>query len=226
LVWNERAGKVDEIKQTSYGQISLEETAKTAPSSEEASQLLASAALHSAALPFSDAGSLPEFQSRVSLISRCFPEENLPDASEAEIRAAVLVLCAGKRSLAELESLSIVNALTHMLTDRQRALLRREAPERIKLKSGRNVAIHYESSGTPWVESRLQDFFGTYATPAICAGRVPLTIHLLAPNGRAVQVTRDLAGFWKSHYPDIRRELRRRYPKHSWPEPESFGKRS
>jgi len=134
----------------------------------------------------------------------------------------VEMLCAGKRSLSELASLSIVDSLMEMLTDRQRALLRREAPERIKLKSGRTVKVHYENAGSPWIESRLQDFFGTHSTPVICAGRISLTVHLLAPNGRAVQVTKDLAGFWKNHYPAIRRELQRRYPKHSWPEWESL----
>ena len=104
------------------------------------------------------------------------------------------------------------------LTDRQRALLGREAPERIKLKAGRMVKIHYEAGRPPWIESRLQDFFGMSATSLICAGQAPVTIHLLAPNGRAVQVTTDLAGFWQRHYPSIRRELQRRYPKHSWPE--------
>jgi ATP-dependent helicase HrpB len=80
------------------------------------------------------------------------------------------------------------------------------------------VPIHYDVADTPWIESRLQDFFGTRAVPAVGAGRVALTVHLLAPNGRAVQVTRDLEGFWKQHYPDLRRQLSRRYPKHSWPE--------
>jgi ATP-dependent helicase HrpB len=92
------------------------------------------------------------------------------------------------------------------------------APERIKLASGRSVEIHYDTGDTPWIESRLQDFFGTRAVPAVGAGRVALTVHLLAPNGRAVQVTRDLAGFWAQHYPALRRQLSRRYPKHSWPE--------
>jgi ATP-dependent helicase HrpB len=64
----------------------------------------------------------------------------------------------------------------------------------------------------------MQDFFGMKAGPVICAGRVPLVVHLLAPNGRAVQVTRDLAGFWRTHYPAIRRELSRKYPRHPWPE--------
>ena len=97
-------------------------------------------------------------------------------------------------------------------------LLRNETPERVRLGGGREVGIHYEAGKPPWIESRLQDFFGASTGPTLCRGRVPVTLHLLAPNGRAVQVTRDLAGFWRQHYPAIRRELGRRYPRHPWPE--------
>jgi len=78
--------------------------------------------------------------------------------------------------------------------------------------------VQYVAGQPPWIESRLQDFFGMQAGPSVCSGRVPLTLHLLAPNQRAVQVTADLAGFWERHYPSIRRELQRRYPRHAWPE--------
>jgi ATP-dependent helicase HrpB len=80
------------------------------------------------------------------------------------------------------------------------------------------LAVHYEVDRDPWVESRLQDFFGAAEGPRIAEGRLPLVLHLLAPNQRAVQVTTDLAGFWQKHYPEIRKMLMRRYPKHAWPE--------
>lgn len=83
---------------------------------------------------------------------------------------------------------------------------------------GRQVKVSYERGKPPWVESRLQDFFGLSRGPAVCAGRVPLVLHLLAPNRRAVQITTDLAGFWSRHYPAIRNELARRCPRHAWPD--------
>jgi ATP-dependent helicase HrpB len=88
----------------------------------------------------------------------------------------------------------------------------------VTLPGGRSTRIHYDAARPPWVESRLQDFFGMAAGPAVAAGRVPLVLHLLAPNQQAVQVTTDLSGFWDRHYSAIRRELMRRYPRHSWPE--------
>ena len=78
--------------------------------------------------------------------------------------------------------------------------------------------VHYSGDKPPWIASRLQDFFGMRDTPRIGADRIPLVVHLLAPNQRAVQTTTDLAGFWERLYPQVRRELMRRYPRHQWPE--------
>ncbi len=92
----------------------------------------------------------------------------------------------------------------------------RVAPTRVTLVGRRSVEVHYEADRPPWIASRLQDFFGLSEGPKI--GGEPLVLHLLAPNRRAVQVTTDLAGFWERHYPALRRQLMRRYPKHGWPE--------
>ncbi|HLK19261.1 MAG TPA: ATP-dependent helicase C-terminal domain-containing protein, partial [Bryobacteraceae bacterium] len=97
-------------------------------------------------------------------------------------------------------------------------LLNEIAPNAIRLPSGRQSRIHYEHGKPPWVASRLQDFFGMRETPRIANGKVALVVHLLAPNQRPVQTTSDLAGFWERLYPQVRRELGRRYPKHAWPE--------
>src|SRR5207237_10713412 len=96
--------------------------------------------------------------------------------------------------------------------------LARLAPETVTLSSGRKVRVEYAPGQPPAVRSRLQDFFGSARGPSICAGRVPLVLHLLAPTGPAQQVTTDLEGFWTRHYPAVRRELMRRYPRHPWPE--------
>jgi ATP-dependent helicase HrpB len=88
----------------------------------------------------------------------------------------------------------------------------------VTLPGGRTVRVEYQAGQPPWIESRLQDLFGMAQGPAVASGAVPLVLHLLAPNQRAVQVTSDLAGFWARHYPALRRELGRRYPRHAWPE--------
>jgi ATP-dependent helicase HrpB len=218
LIWNGRAGRVDEVQRACYEHITLEERVQPAPPSEEASRMLASAVLGANLSPFRDHASLSAFQARLTFLSGYFPSETWPDMGDSAMCNTVVQLCSGKNSMEELAPISIVEALASQLTARQRMLLEREAPERIKLKSGRFVKIHYEPARPPWIESRLQDFFGMKTLPRICSGQASLTAHLLAPNGRAVQVTQDLEGFWMRHYPAIRRELQRRYPKHAWPE--------
>jgi ATP-dependent helicase HrpB len=100
-----------------------------------------------------------------------------------------------------------------------RRLLEELAPASIRLpRGGRQVRVHYEQDQPPWIASRLQDFFGMRETPAVGRGKSLLVIRLLAPNQRPVQMTSDLAGFWERLYPQVRRELARRYPKHAWPE--------
>jgi ATP-dependent helicase HrpB len=97
-----------------------------------------------------------------------------------------------------------------------RRLLDELAPARLRLPSGRETSIHYQSGQPAWVASRLQDFFGMKETPKLAGS--PLTVHLLAPNQRPQQVTQDLAGFWEREYPRVRKELMRKYPRHAWPE--------
>ena len=97
-------------------------------------------------------------------------------------------------------------------------LLNEIAPTRVRLPNGRQTKVNYEAGKPPWIASRLQDFFGLRETPRIANGKVALVVHLLAPNKRPVQTTTDLAGFWQRLYPQVRRELSRRYPKHAWPE--------
>ena len=77
--------------------------------------------------------------------------------------------------------------------------------------------MHYDGD-SPWLASRLQDFFGLRSGPSVLDGKLPLVLHLLAPNQRAVQVTKDLPNFWRTHYPELRTALSRRYPRHRWPE--------
>ena len=218
LRWNAAAGRVEEARSTLYEAITLEETVRPAQPSEEAARILAGAVMARGIERLPGYGMLETFRLRLDLMAKAFPEDGWPRIGDEEIPECVRDLCRGRRSFSEIESVSITDILMEKLTVKQRARLDKEAPERVTLKAKRSVKINYEPGRPPWIESRLQDFFGMWETPRICSGRVPLTLHLLAPNRRAVQVTQDLAGFWERHYPAIRRELMRRYPKHAWPE--------
>ena len=222
LRWNAAAGRVDETRRTLYEALTLEETIRLAQPSDESARILAEAVLARGIERLAGYKEFEAFRLRLNLVSENFPEGDWPRIDDEEILQGVRDMCKGRRSFAEIESeaesVSIKNVLMEKLTEKQRARLERETPERVTLTAKRSVKINYETCRPPWIESRLQDFFGMKETPRICSGRVSLTLHLLAPNRRAVQVTQDLAGFWERHYPSIRRELMRRYPKHAWPE--------
>jgi len=207
VAWNRAAERVDAVSSLSYDELVIQESRGAVPDAQAAAELLAERALESGIDRFVDPATLEEFLARME-----FAGLELPDPSQS-----LRNLCSGLRSFAELKSAAaqLVPALEHQLGTRR---LSEIAPARVSLQSGRQIKIHYERGKPPWIASRLQDFFGMKETPRIGLQRTPLVVHLLAPNKRAVQTTSDLAGFWERLYPQVRRELMRRYPRHSWPE--------
>jgi ATP-dependent helicase HrpB len=95
-------------------------------------------------------------------------------------------------------------------------LLEKHAPERLSLSNGRTPKIAYEPSHPPHIALRVQELYDVTETPKIALGRVPVLVHILTPGMKPVQVTQDLAGFWREQYPRLKSELQRRYPKHEW----------
>jgi len=181
----------------------------------------ASAVLRDAALAAGPARFVSDPDALQGLIARtAFVAGHLPDfpaLTDARVRDTLAGLCEGRSSFAELRAASLHDALLAAIGGPHGAL-ERMAPTHVQLPGGRRLAVNYEPGKPPWVASRLQDFFGLARGPTIAGGRVPVVLHLLAPNGRAEQVTTDLAGFWDRHYPDLRRSLMRRYPRHPWPD--------
>jgi ATP-dependent helicase HrpB len=218
VVWNEEAERVDAIERLRYQDLVLEESRAARLDPEKAAALLAERALARGPRCFAAEGALDRLLARAALAAR-FAGGALPALGEEELRAALRDCCAGLRSFAELREAGLERSLRARLPPAAGALLERLAPERVALPGGRGLTVNYElHDRPPWIESRLQDFFGMKQGPAVAGGQVPLVIHLLAPSRRPVQVTTDLAGFWERHYPAVRRELMRRYPRHAWPE--------
>lgn len=124
----------------------------------------------------------------------------------------------GLRRRHEVEQLDLSSVLLSQLTHDRRRALDRLAPAHVVVPTGSSLPIDYSDPLAPVLAVRLQELFGQTDTPCIADGRVPLTVHLLSPAGRPVQVTRDLAGFWRSSYFEVRKEMRGRYPRHEWPE--------
>jgi ATP-dependent helicase HrpB len=124
----------------------------------------------------------------------------------------------GKTALAQIGTDDLSAALDALLPWSLRKRLDAEAPTHFTAPTGSNVPIDYEAEQGPTVSIRVQELFGLARHPAIAGGRVPLTIELLSPAHRPVQVTRDLPGFWRGSYADVKAEMRGRYPKHPWPD--------
>lgn len=134
-------------------------------------------------------------------------------------QATLTELATGLNSFADLrEAAKQGRLLAVMAAALPMTMINEVAPEYVQLPSGRRARIEYHDGRAPSVASRLQDFFGMKQSPTVARGRVPLVVHLLAPNQRPVQTTTDLVSFWKNLYPQVRRELSRRYPRHAWPE--------
>jgi ATP-dependent helicase HrpB len=131
---------------------------------------------------------------------------------EVDLHAALIAACRGRTSLPPLDEPE------RFIDSATRSRLDRLAPERLPLPSGRTAALDYREDGAVLASVKLQELFGLGETPRIGPRREPVVFELLAPNGRPVQTTRDLRGFWERTYPEVRKELRGRYPKHPWPE--------
>jgi ATP-dependent helicase HrpB len=154
------------------------------------------------------------FLARLAFLRRHRPDLGLPDDLLGPLLAGA---CAGRMTLREVQDVDWPAALRQSFPIETLRLLDAWAPDAIQLPKGRPTKVHYEDDA-PWIASRLQDFWGLKKSPTVAGGAVPLVLHLLAPNLRAVQVTTDLAGFWQRVYKELRPGLSRRYPKHHWPE--------
>ena len=206
VVFNRATERVEKVSALLYDKLVIEESRGLA-SDVEAADLLARMALDAGVEKFVDKEALDNFLARLS-----FAGFEAPDISRA-----MRDVCLGCHSFSDVKG-AAVNLIPLLEQGVDSRLLNQLAPLSIRLKGGRQAKVHYDQAAPPWISSRLQDFFGMTETPTIGPGKTPLVVHLLAPNHRAVQTTTDLAGFWERLYPEVRRELQRRYPRHAWPE--------
>lgn len=173
-----------------------------------------------AALPWTDEAR--GWQARVLSMRAWFPEEGWPDVADAALGATLehwlashLDGCTRRDQLAKLDLLAI---LQRRLSPAQSQRLREGAPAHLAVPSGSRLPLAYRPGEPPVLAVKLQEMFGCTDTPRVGFGRIPVVLHLLSPARRSIQVTQDLRGFWERTYPEVRKELKGRYPKHPWPD--------
>ena len=153
---------------------------------------------------------------RLNLLSKWCPEFELPPITDDDRHHLIEQVCQGAIGYKDIKERDVRPVVQSWLSHAQRELLDKHAPERLSLGNGRTPKVSYEASNPPHIAMRIQELYDVTQTPKIALGRMPVLVHILTPGMKPVQVTQDLANFWREHYPKLKPELQRRYPKHEW----------
>ena len=211
--WNNKAERVDAVERIMFDKLVLDDRPAGRGADPQIAALLVEKALARGISAFTG-DAFDELRLRIEFARKHDPA--IPAVDDEGLRALLSKQCEGARSFEDLRAAGLLDAIRTSIGHAALSRVDELAPTHVVIGANRRTPVSYVD--TPSIASRLQDFFGGTETPRIARGRVPLVLHLLAPNGRDVQVTTDLAGFWDKHYPKIKSELMRKYPRHSWPD--------
>jgi ATP-dependent helicase HrpB len=220
--FNPETRAVEALDESRFAGIVLERRSVGAPRDARSAAMLCTgiAQLGVACLPWTEP--LRQWQARALCLRAWCEDLQLPDVSDAALSAAIEDWLApfleGKARVAEIDAALLGEALHALLDYSQRKALDEHAPVALTVPSGNSKRLEYEPGKPPVLAVKLQELFGLTDTPRVAKGRVPVTLHLLSPAQRPIQVTQDLKGFWERTYPEVKKELKGRYPKHPWPD--------
>ncbi len=222
VYWDVKTEAVSAARRETLGALILSERPlpTAAPEAMTAAMVTGVARMGLASLPWTEEAEA--FRARLGFVARVMPELGLPDLSDGALLtglqdwlAPYLAGISARRHLSRLDLLAILRAMVpHDVLRRMEKL----APARIEVPSGAAYRIDYRAEAGPTLRVRLQEMFGLATTPSIADGRAHLRIELLSPAGRPLAVTQSLETFWTNAYPDVRADMRGRYPKHKWPD--------
>ncbi|MSU59856.1 MAG: ATP-dependent RNA helicase [Pedosphaera sp.] len=186
------------------------------PPADAAARLLA-AEINAGRLPLPNWDhSVEQWLLRLRLLCQHCPDLQLPAITDADKQHLIEQLCHGAVSYKDIKEREVKLVVMSWLSAAQRELLDKHAPERLTLTNGRTPKVSYEAGNPPHIALRIQELYDVTQSPKIALGRVPVVVHILTPGMKPIQVTSDLASFWREHYPRIKSELQRKYPKHEW----------
>ncbi|MFL1404805.1 ATP-dependent helicase HrpB [Marinobacter sp. M1N3S26] len=219
--WDDARGTVVARRVTRLGALVLTEKALPEPGPEQIQLGLLTAVRQKGidSLPWNEAAR--EWQARVTFMRSLEPDQ-WPEVSDSALMATLeqwlAPFLAGVRNWKALQRIPLLDALQSLLPWDRQQTLKRELPTSLEIPTGQQVRLDYTAENGPVLAAKLQALFGWTETPRLAGGRVPVVIHLLSPAQRPLAVTADLANFWREVYPEVRKEMRGRYPKHPWPE--------
>ncbi|GGH19121.1 ATP-dependent helicase HrpB [Paenibacillus segetis] len=218
--WDEEAQKVKVRRRLSLGAIVLKDVPDPNPSQEDITRALLQAVTMQGVTILPWNGKSRQLQARIGFMHKL--DERWPDVSDEALSTKpeqwLAPYISNFRKPSDMKSLSLYSILENWLGWERTQQLNTEAPTHLLVPSGSKVLIHYDGPQAPYVAVRLQEVFGMMDTPRIGYGQVKITMHLLSPASRPVQVTSDLHSFWKNTYFEVKKDLKGRYPKHYWPE--------
>lgn len=229
--WDDERKMVRGVLRSYYGKLVLQEKQIFEMSSEH-EELLVRQLRAAWPKPFDDDLPLQYLKERLSIASKIGYKIDLPNFNEDDFTLFLHHICEQKKSFDEILKKDLDAYLNEYLDYNARRQLNDLLPTHIELETAlkdratgasvrgknRSVRIHYEEGQPPYIAARIQDFFTLKKNPRICHNKVTVVVHLLAPNGRAVQITSDLENFWQKAYQEVRKELAKKYPRHLWPE--------
>jgi ATP-dependent helicase HrpB len=160
--------------------------------------------------------SVEQWLARLNLLCKECADLQLPAITDDDKKSIIGQLCHGAVSYKDIKEREVKPIVMSWLSQAQRELLDKHAPERLTLPNGRTPKISYENGRPPFISLRIQELYDVNQTPKIALGRVPVVVHILTPGMKPIQVTQDLANFWREHYPKVKSELARKYPRHLW----------
>ncbi|HJW05822.1 MAG TPA: ATP-dependent helicase HrpB [Rhodanobacter sp.] len=221
LRWNDERRAAEAFDERRFGAIVLERRSVPVQPADALPALLAAVRAQGLdALPWSEHAR--RLRARMQALRAWMPELGLPDVSEPALLASLEEWLAphldGRHRLDALGAEALTQAMLARLDHAQRHALDAQAPESLLVPSGQHRRLEYSADQPPVLAVKLQELFGLADTPRVGGGRIPVTLHLLSPAGRPIQVTQDLKGFWERTYPEVKKELKGRYPRHPWPD--------
>jgi ATP-dependent helicase HrpB len=216
VVYHSTLRRVVARDETRFRDLVLEEKLSDHPPADEAARILAREVAAGRCVLENWDESVEQWILRVNRLREWMPELSLPAIGAEERDAKLQLICHGAFSYQEIKDRPVLPVVKSWLSRQQRSRLEEYAPERIQLPCGRTVKVVYSLDGAPTMAARIQDLYGIKQGLWIANRRVPIRIQVLAPNNRPVQVTENLAVFWRDTYPKLKQELQRRYPKHEW----------